>query len=140
MIKKTLLNTSIVACTLFSLQSWACGCVDAPMALVATEKVNMNYLQADSALAKALSGLGDVVKQSYEAMNQGAVDVERIGRLKQAQAVTSKGIAFHTQKNAEAESEGNKISAIGVEADIFRAEKAAVLKSTTLNKKSFLEE
>lgn len=117
----------------------ACGCVDFIEATTAVGIMNANYKTADTALSNSLASLGVSIKDGYIAMNNGALDMERLVRLKKEQALVLRDIAFLTDQSASLASTGNNLLGKSAEADLLKAEKTSVLKSTTLNKKSMME-
>ena len=116
--------------------SFGCGCVDAPLALVASKLMNANYKMADAALANSLASLGRTVNDGYSSMSDGAMDVEKITRLKREQAIILKKIIFATESSNSHIALHNVAAAKSVESDLIKAEKNAVLKAIILNKNS----
>lgn len=120
-------------------QLYACGCVDVPAASVSEQVMTENYKAADQDLSSALSDLGNAIKTGYEKMNDGALDVERLARLKREQAITARATVFLTDVSANLASTGNNILGKSAESDLLKAEKTVIFKAETLNKKSMLE-
>lgn len=125
---------------LYASVAFSCGCVDGYAATRAALAMNENYHEGDKKLAQALSALGETIRESYEIMNDGALDVERIARLKKEQAITLRSIVFENEKTLDLSILNNQMTVKSIEADLTRAEQTAVLKAMILNKKSPLEE
>lgn len=120
-------------------QLYACGCVDVLAASASEQVMTENYKAADEDLSSALSDLGNAIKTGYENMNAGAIDVERLARLKREQAILARESVFLVGVSADLTSSGNDILGKNAEANLIKAEKIVVFKAETLNKKSMLE-
>lgn len=132
-------NTFSLLIILVGVQLYACGCVDVLAASASEQVMTENYKAADEDLSSALSDLGNAIKTGYENMNAGAIDVERLARLKREQAVSARESVFLVGVSADLTSSGNDILGKNAEANLIKAEKIVVFKAETLNKKSMLE-
>lgn len=133
--KRLFLSLILVSNTAF-----ACGCVDANMAITEANAVTTSYLANDLELAKSLDGLGQVIQSSYRSQNNASLDAERIARIKTMQATVLQRVEFETGKMVDLASVENNLGAKEGEASLLQAEKISAKKSIILNKKGVLEE
>lgn len=113
---------------------FGCGCVDAPEAIAAATFMNKTYQNADMALSRALTALGDNVKDGYTSMGNAAMDAERVARIKKEQALILKRVGFDTESAANHANVSNRIEAKATEVQLFKAEQTTIFRAKVLNR------
>jgi hypothetical protein len=126
--------TRMAALIVISTAAFGCGCVDAPQAIASATFMNKTYHSADYALSRALESLGGTVKDGYTAMSNGAMDAERIARVKKEQALILKKIGFDTESAADQAAVSNRIGAKAAEILLIKTEKNTLFKARVLNR------